>query len=91
MNEDIDLIQCKHGKLPWRIVCVHLINGSSTEWIPIVYSDSDFNDWACPECEKQWDEFMEKTKLDYVAPVCIRCIDDIRCVFDRNYNKEKRQ
>jgi hypothetical protein len=81
-----DLIKCKHGWRPWSIVCVHLLNGSSTDWIPIPQNrKGDSFDWICPKCDKRWEEMVEKFNIDDVRPVCIDCVADIRRGLDRNF------
>lgn len=87
MAEDIRYIKCHHGeKMPWSIVCVHLMEGTSKEWTPIPsgFAPEVEHDWVCPKCE----ENMDKPNLDDLKPICICCVEHLRAKFDENYEKE---
>ncbi len=90
---DYGLIKCKHDgkeeKLPWCIVCVHLVNGISREWIPLIDHQSGKPDWVCPTCEVNFYEMMERREFDCVRPICIKCVEKLREKFDPKYKKEE--
>jgi hypothetical protein len=77
---DDHLIKCKHGRLLWKIVCIHLIKGKSLEWCAVAGQD-----WLCPECMCKDD----RQNIANLRPVCIRCVGELRAKFDRNYEPEK--
>lgn len=79
------LIKCKHGWRPWSIVCVHLLNASSMEWIPLPQNDSEDNDWLCPACLANWEKITKEHRLDDIRAICVDCVGEIRRVFDPNY------
>jgi hypothetical protein len=60
---NIGLVGCDHNKPPQNVVCIHLLNLQSTQWIPAL----DANDWLCPECYKKAPN--GNIKLDGVRPV----------------------
>jgi hypothetical protein len=75
----------KHSGLPLStlsIVCVHLLNADSMEWMPVDWGDS--MDWLCPECIK---DFPSKIKLEEVSLHCIKCVDERRWLFDSNFSQ----
>jgi hypothetical protein len=82
-----DYIKCKHGKRRWSIVCMHLLDGSSMEWIPIPQLNSrrKLNDWVCPECDRQFEKMMQAGDISKLRPICVDCVETIRRVFDKNY------
>lgn len=84
-SKDVGLIKCKHGMLPWSIVCIHLIHGESREWIQLPTDEPGSYDWICPECDKRWEQVVIKKQIDDLRPVCIVCVDELRARFDRNY------
>lgn len=82
------LIQCgDHSWAPWSIVCVHLMEGTSHEWIPIPsdFPEVDF-DWACPACNPNDPETV--FNLDNLRPVCIHCVRRYRRKLDPNFNDD---
>ena len=59
----LELITCKvHGRVPGCIVCRHLVEGTATEWRPVlprpgVPEDLGYQtDWICPECGDKFPE-----------------------------------
>jgi hypothetical protein len=64
---------------------VHLLDGSSTDWIPLKTPDGLGTDWLCPECDRNWEKIVTEHNLESLRPVCVDCVREIRCVFDRNY------
>ena len=75
------MLKCgDHKYAPGGIVCVHLINGTSSEWCPV--SDLDEwadrteieNDWLCPACAAKWWHLQ----IEDIRCVCIHCIREMR-------------
>lgn len=83
--QNTKLIKCKHGWRPWSIVCVHLLDASSMEWISLPQEDCADKDWLCPVCLANWEKIVEEHNLDDIRPICVDCVGEIRRVFDRNY------
>jgi len=78
-----NLIECgDHQWSPWSIVCVHLMEQTSKDWVPI---DSNFpevdHDWVCPECEKK----MMEPEIDDLRCICIHCVRILRREHDTNF------
>lgn len=72
---------------PWSIVCVHLANGTSREWIPLESSSPETNfDWVCPDCIP--DPQAETVNLKNLMPVCIHCVRHLREKFDPNFEED---
>lgn len=94
-SEPWHLIDCgnhnSYGKSPWSVVCVHLIEGTSREWIPIesIIPEVDF-DWICPKCLELCDDedgLNPGNNLENLRPVCIHCVRTMRKEFDPNYEE----
>lgn len=87
-KKDIRYIQCgDHKWRRWSIVCIHLCEGISREWIALPNPDGP-DDYLCPECLKNWDWIMSRTGEGYrtdIRPVCVMCIERIRVKFDPKY------
>ena len=86
-----NLIRCgDHSWAPWSIVCVHLMNGTSRDWLPINSNHPEVDyDWVCPDCEPM----LEKEKLSEedmvkLACVCIHCVRYLRDKYDSNYEED---
>jgi hypothetical protein len=78
-----------HGrKIEACIVCIHLLEFKSREWIPLKYSDSDIPDWYCPECYRRYEQIVANMEYHLVRPCCVECIDAVRFLSDKNYRKE---
>lgn len=94
-DEDVKWIKCgKHGvKRRWSIVCIHLLDGASTDWNEIDGGNDDgVNDWLCNKCLDRFDKLMDANHPDYlkdIRPVCVVCVDQIRFLLDRNYQPKK--
>jgi len=94
-REDVRWIKCgKHDSLRrWSIVCIHLLNASSTDWNALPQEDpldtKPLNDWLCNQCINNVEDIVVHHKLDDVQPICVKCVEDIRRVFDRNYDLGK--
>lgn len=93
-KKDIRYLSCgKHGeKRRWGVVCVHLLDGSSTTWNSISQGPKEDKegifDWFCPECMNHIEEIVQSKRMEDIRPICCVCIDQIRFLLDRNY-KEK--
>ena len=71
------LIQCAdHSYAPWGIVCVHLVEHTALDWMPVPQepgSECD-NDWLCPTCLKKYPDVL----LDDMRAICMHCIRDLK-------------
>ncbi len=68
------VIDCDaHGLSPWSVVCVHLMDGESTDWRPIEVDDGREveSDWTCPECEAA--HRSGRDDVSKLLPVCMHC------------------
>jgi hypothetical protein len=74
----LKLITCKvHGRVPGCIVCRHLVEGTATEWRPVLPEDEgDQTDWICPECGDKFPEIP----LDDLRLICIFHARELRGV-----------
>ncbi len=88
-EESIHLIQCgDHGYAPWSIVCVHLMEGESKEWLPIDSDNPEVDyDWCCPDCTPLQNEELNEEHLDKLRAVCINCVRKLRIEFDSNFEE----
>lgn len=78
------LIQCGgHGWAPWSIVCVHLVEGTSREWVavPSDFDEVDY-DWFCPACDP------ENPDIEQLKAICIHCVRKLRGMYDQNYKDD---
>lgn len=71
------LIKCgDHKCAPFGLICTHLAEGKSTNWISVTELDlyaertEIENDWVCPECAAKWPNL----RIAEVRLVCIHCI-----------------
>ena len=77
------LITCHvHGRVPFCIVCRHLVEGTAMEWRPVlprpgVPEDEGLQtDWICPECGDKFPEIP----LDDLRLLCIFHARELRGV-----------
>ena len=85
MDNNHLLISCGDHKLaPWSIVCVHLMNQMSKDWVPIKsnHPEVDF-DWVCTECAKT----ISNPDIENLRCVCIHCTQQLRKSFDANFTE----
>ena len=71
------LIKCAdHKWAPWGIVCVHLVKGTSTEWLPMPQAPGSEceNDWLCPACAAK----LPEPPVEDLKAICIHCIRKLR-------------
>jgi hypothetical protein len=72
------LIRCADDRLaPWCCICVHLNDGTSNEWCPVLTGDDASEveyDWLCPACLAQWPD----VNVDDLLAVCIHCARRLR-------------
>lgn len=82
-----NLIQCgDHKMAPWSVVCIHLIQSESNEWIPIESTSPEVDyDWTCPECVP---EPNKEINIENLRPVCIHCVRKLRKELDPKYTEE---
>ncbi len=78
-ENNINLIQCADdGWAPWSIVCIHLIEGTSKEWVHIKLREDDLRevdgDWVCPDCY----ENIENPNIDDLRPICMHCVRKLK-------------
>jgi hypothetical protein len=96
-EEDIRYLMCSnHGindeKLPWSIVCIHLLMGPPQPWLAIYSYDKPemglerIPDFVCPSCNEDWERIMEEVDLTHLRPVCIKCLHKKRLNLDTNYH-----
>jgi hypothetical protein len=66
------LIQCRDGKFaPWGIVCRHLLDGKSNEWIQLPQPDGgETYDYLCREC---FEKEPGSQDMDDLAACCFHC------------------
>lgn len=78
MNENIDLIQCgDHSYAPWHVICVHLMEGQSREWLTLNSNNPELDyDYLCPDCMELHEQ--GKDDLDKLRCACMHCVRDIR-------------
>lgn len=72
-TENHKLIQCAdHSWAPWGIVCIHIIEGTAVEAIPMPQEDGSEveSDWMCPSCAEE----MVNSNIENLRPVCMHCI-----------------
>ena len=81
MNEDNKLVQCgDHGYAPWGIVCIHIVEGTAKEIVPIPRDkESEVeNDWLCLECaERHFGPNAQAGDIDDLRCVCIHCLREL--------------
>ena len=70
----LKLITCKvHGRVPGCIVCRHLVEGTATEWRPVLprpgvpEDEGEQTDWICPECGDKFPDIP----LDDLRLLCV--------------------
>ena len=71
------LIQCAdHKYAPWGLICVHLSDHTSTEWVRVPQEPGEEfeNDWLCPACIKKFPNLS----INDLRAVCIHCIQKLR-------------
>ena len=82
-----NLIMCgDHKMAPWSIVCVHLVDGSSREWMPIdsTFPEVDF-DWVCPDCYST----ITEPDISRLKAICIHCVRYLRQKYDPNFEDDE--
>lgn len=75
------LVECGDHKLaPSNVICIHLFNGTSTEWCPISSGDPQtVNDWLCPDCIQN----LETLSVHDLRTVCMHCCRDMKAKSER--------
>ena len=79
------LIHCADdGLVPWAIVCRHLLDGLSREWIPVPVEDGRpvANDRLCPACYRGHYLGYDRAKdpaaaAADLATVCVHCVGEM--------------
>lgn len=82
-------IKCgDHEMRRWAIVCIHLCEGTSREWISLHNSSEEDAplDWLCPKCFAQRERIEEEVDITNLRPVCVMCVQRIRARFDPKYH-----
>ena len=92
-----ELIECQDHKFaPWAIVCVHLMDGTSREWValPNEHGSAEVEyDWLCPECDLEQQAIFEEQRphteeeMNHLKCVCIHCIRTLRKMYDPNFEE----
>lgn len=62
------------------IVCVHLLDGSSVDWYPVLSHGG--RDWLCLDCISKGPKDIS---VDDLNTRCDQCIDETRRILDPNY------
>jgi len=80
-------ISCgKHTNRPFSVICIHLMKDPTLEWVPMIQNDeSEYYDYLCPECTEDYERIVDKHDLSKLRVACVNCVDEIRRVFDKNY------
>lgn len=88
-DEERNTITCgKHKDLPFSILCVHLMEDPTLEWIRVMQDEeSKLYDYMCPACAADIDRMLAETDISKMRIACVNCVDDIRRVFDKNYEE----
>lgn len=82
---DVRYIQCgDHKKRRWQIVCIHLCEGISHEWVEMA-TGTDLPDYLCPSCAANNERILRKHDLKDLRPVCVMCVERIRVKLDPKY------
>jgi hypothetical protein len=75
-----NLILCGDHKLaPWSVVCVHLVEGTSKDWVPVHIEPQDRshpdveNDWLCRECA-----CLGEPPVQNLKAICIHCVRELQ-------------
>jgi hypothetical protein len=71
------LILCgDHRWAPWCVVCVHLCEGTATEWLAVPTDEGSEveNDWLCPECLAK----LPELDADLLKAICIHCVAKLK-------------
>jgi hypothetical protein len=67
------LVQCSDGKMaPGCVVCRHLADGLSSEWIEIPMEGEEVSDYLCPECIEKGPEGIPESDLRSFCMHCAR-------------------
>jgi hypothetical protein len=76
MADTPKLIQCgDHKMAPWSVVCIHLLDGISEEWLRQPGEDGDQDDWLCPSCAAKG---AEQVPVEELKAVCIHCVRELQ-------------
>jgi hypothetical protein len=65
----------KHGLAALCLVCRHLVDGESTEWLPVPSPNQEMYDWLCPECVRAGRACLTPTDL---VVSCVHCVRDLQ-------------
>jgi hypothetical protein len=72
----MELVRCRDGGMaPGVIVCRHLAEGASREWIEIPTPLGESNDYLCPECFEKGPEGLTE---DDLVLICLHCAREMR-------------
>ena len=89
LDNKSQLIQCgDHSWAPWSVICVHLMEGDSKEWMamPSVHPEVD-HDFICPACHEQGGEVGWEAMMDKLKAVCIHCVRKLQAEPNINIHK----
>lgn len=68
------VIECDfHEFQPWITICSHLIERTSSQWLPVPITDyrESFYDWLCPICYMGWKSGNEP--VEDLRIYCVSC------------------
>ena len=75
------VIRCEdHSCAPWAVTCIHIIEGTATDVVPIVLDEGTEveADWLCPECvQKHFGDEWDKCEIADLRAVCIHCLRQV--------------
>jgi hypothetical protein len=60
---------------PMIIVCRHLLDGTSKEWVELPDPDEECSDFLCPEC---FERGPDRLTTEELAAVCMHCARRMR-------------
>jgi hypothetical protein len=71
--ETLKITPCSlHAGASWSVVCIHLAEGASHEWVRVDSTDGNEDDWVCPECLAKGVDHLPIEDLRLVCVLCVR-------------------
>jgi hypothetical protein len=74
----------RHGEQPLSVICVHLRDADSMEWVQMGGEGS--RDWLCPGCAETFARDGD-IKYELLTTLCIKCVDERRWLFDSDFSQ----
>jgi len=73
-----------HGVQPWHVVCSHLLDAPSQEWLPVEKSKDDEgdrreveHDYVCQMCADEWIKQNKMPPSHMLRIVCMMHVRDL--------------